>query len=523
MRNKTIYFIILIFFGLSLPAQNFDDSDFFTQFERNYDSLLHRYYVRQNSKFLNQRYNSQNSTYTPRVRVADLPDSVIANRLRKIPSAIELTYNDQVRNHIIYYVDKIGDRVGVMLGLSKYYFPIFEDILDREGVPEELKYLVIIESALNPTAVSRAGATGLWQFMYSTGKIYDLRINSVIDDRRDPIKASHAAARYLRDLYKIYGDWTLALAAYNCGPGNVNKAIRRSGKDTFWGMYDYLPRETRGYVPAYIAAVYAMTYYKEHGIEIQPMSKPLHLISDTIMLSKDIHFKQIEEVMNISIEQLREMNPQYKMDMIPATQDRYSLKLPLTYINDFIALEDSISNYKKEEYFGEGRVKNGQIANGEVEYRERIAYHKVRKNETWASISKRYGVSVKQLKSWNKKASKRKYLKVGELLKVHQKEAYRKETKTEENQTPSSFNTETPIVSSENEAINTQTSAEEIKENIKGKKPEQHIVNHTVKKGDTVAKIAKKYGVSVNQICKLNGLTQKQASRIKIGQTLRIK
>ncbi|MEE1143552.1 MAG: transglycosylase SLT domain-containing protein [Bacteroidales bacterium] len=523
MKNKAIYLIFLMFLGVSLSAQDIDNTEFFTQFERNYDSLLHRYYVRQNSKFLTQRYNSNNQTYSPRIKVADLPDSVIANRLRKIPSAIELTYNDKVRSHIIYYVDKIGDRVGVMLGLSKYYFPIFENILDKAGVPEDLKYLVIIESALNPTAVSRAGATGLWQFMHSTGKMYDLRINSVIDDRRDPIKATYAAARYLRDLYKIYGDWTLALAAYNCGPGNVNKAIRRSGKDTFWGMYDYLPRETRGYVPAYIAAVYAMTYYQEHGIEIERISKPLHLISDTVMLSKDIHFKQIEEVMNISIEELREMNPQYKMDMIPGSQDRYSLKLPLTYINDFISLEDSISNYKKEEYFGESKVKNSQIANGEIEYRERIVYHKIRKNETWASISKRYGVSVKQLKSWNKKASKRKYLRVGDLLTIHRKEAYRKEVKTEETQTPTNFNTEIPIVSSENEAINTQTSAEEIKENIKGKKPEQHIVNHTVKKGETIAKIAKKYGVSVNQICKLNGLTQKQASRIKIGQKLRVK
>jgi membrane-bound lytic murein transglycosylase D len=350
MKNKAIYLIFLMFLGVSLSAQDIDNTEFFTQFERNYDSLLHRYYVRQNSKFLTQRYNSNNQTYSPRIKVADLPDSVIANRLRKIPSAIELTYNDKVRSHIIYYVDKIGDRVGVMLGLSKYYFPIFENILDKAGVPEDLKYLVIIESALNPTAVSRAGATGLWQFMHSTGKMYDLRINSVIDDRRDPIKATYAAARYLRDLYKIYGDWTLALAAYNCGPGNVNKAIRRSGKDTFWGMYDYLPRETRGYVPAYIAAVYAMTYYQEHGIEIERISKPLHLISDTVMLSKDIHFKQIEEVMNISIEELREMNPQYKMDMIPGSQDKYSLKLPLTYINDFISLEDSISNYKKEEY-----------------------------------------------------------------------------------------------------------------------------------------------------------------------------
>lgn len=523
MKKKILNLIIIVLSCFSLSSQETDDMEFFTQFERNYDSLLHSYYIKQNSKLLKQRFSAQNQIYTPRVKVADLPDSIIEQRLRRIPSVIELTYNEKVRSHIIYYIDKIGDKVGVMLGLSKYYFPIFENILDRAGVPEELKYLVIIESALNPFAVSRAGATGPWQFMRSTGKIYDLRINSVIDDRRDPIKSTQAAARYLKDLYKIYGDWTLALAAYNCGPGNVNKAIRRSGKDTFWGMYDYLPRETRGYVPAYIAAVYAMTYYKEHGIEVAPLSKPLALISDTIMLSKDIHFKQIEEVMNISIEQLREMNPQYKMDIIPGSKDLYSLKLPAKHIGDFISLEDSISNYKKEEYFGESRVRNSQIANGEIEYRERIVYHKIRKNENWSSIAKKYGVTVNQLKSWNKKASKRKYLRVGDLLTVHKKEAFRKEKQTEEQQTPNNFNTETPIVSSENQAITNQPTAEEIKENTTGKKPVQHIVNHKVKKGETVAKIAKRYGVSIKQIQELNNLSGKQLSKIKIGQVLRIK
>ncbi len=523
MRNKLLYIILAMLFSIPLSAQEVDNSEIYTQFERNYDSLLQKYSMKQNAKLIKQRFNPSVKANPERVKAADLPDSVIAKRLRRIPSAIELTYNDKVRSHIVYYVDKIGDRVGVMLGLSKYYFPIFEDILDRAGVPEELKYLVIIESALNPTAVSRVGATGLWQFMHSTGRTYDLRINSYVDDRRDPIKATMAAARYLKDLYRIYGDWTLALAAYNCGPGNVNKAIRRSGKETFWGMYDFLPRETRGYVPAYIAAVYAMTYYKEHGIEVESISRPLSLLADTVMLNQDIHFKQVEEVMNISIDQLREMNPQYKRDVILGTQDKYSITLPLSRISDFITLEDSISNFKKEEYFGEGRVKNGQIANGEIEYRDRVVYHKIRKNENWGSIAKRYGVSVKELKSWNKKASKRKYLRIGDLLTIHKKEAYRKETKTEESQTPSSFNTETPIVSSENEAINTQTSAEEIKENITGKKPEQHRVNHKVRKGDTVAKIAQKYGVTIDQICKLNNMTRKQAARISIGQVLRVK
>lgn len=523
MRKKIQILIYILVISFSLFAQETYDTEIYTQFERNYDSLLNRYYMRQNSKLLKQRFDNQTMGFTPRVRVADLSDSEIAQRLRRIPSAIELTYNDKVRSHITYYVDKIGDRVGVMLGLSKYYFPIFEDILDRAGVPEDLKYLVIIESALNPTAVSRAGATGLWQFMSSTGKMYDLRINSIVDDRRDPIKATHAAARYLKDLYRIYGDWSLALAAYNCGPGNVNKAIRRSGKETFWEIYDFLPRETRGYVPAYIAAVYAMNYYDEHGIEVARLSKPLSLISDTVMLNKDIHFKQIEEVLNIPIDQIREMNPQYKKDIIPGAQDKYSLALPMSRISDFIMLEDSISNYKKEEFFGDGKTKNDLLANGEIEYRDRVVYHKIRKNETWASISRRYGVSVKQLKSWNKKASKRKYLRVGELLTIHQKQAFRKEKKEEVEQTTTNFNTETPIVSSENEAINTQPTAEEIKEQTTGKKPVQHIVNHKVKKGETIAKIAKRYGVSIDQVLRLNNISKAQASKIKIGQVLRVK
>jgi membrane-bound lytic murein transglycosylase D len=522
MKRRIQYLIYILFITLSLSAQEFDNTEIYPQFERNYDSLLNSYYMKQNSKLIRQRY-SQPDEFAPRIKAADLPDSVLAKRLRRIPSAIDLSYNDKVRNHIIYYVDKIGDRVGVMLGLSKYYFPLFEDILDRAGVPEELKYLVIIESALNPMAVSRAGATGPWQFMSSTGKMYDLRINSVLDDRRDPIKSTHAAARYLRDLYKIYGDWTLALAAYNCGPGNVNKAMRRSGKDTFWEMYDFLPRETRGYVPAYIAAVYAMTYYKEHGIEIAPLSKPLSLISDTVMLKNDIHLKQIEEVMSIPIERLREMNPQYKTDIIPGSKGSYSLKLPSTHLYNFVSLEDSIANYKKDEYFGEGRSKEELIASGEIEYRERTVYHKVRKNETWNSIARRYGVSVQQLKSWNKKASKRKYLKIGELLAVKQKQAFRKEKPTEETTTTPEFNTEKPIVSSENEAISTQPTAEEIKEQTTGKKPVQHIVNHKVKQGETIAKIAKRYGVTIDQILRLNNISKAKASKIKIGQILRIK
>ena len=250
--------------------------------------------MKMNAKLLGKSLNYKTDTFVPAHRACDVSDSVFARRLRSIPSVVPLTYNDKVRANIIYYIDRIGDRVGVMLGLSKYYFPIFDEILDRHGVPCELKYLVVIESALNPKAVSRVGATGLWQFMYATGKMYDLRVNSIIDDRMDPIKATEAAAKYLKDLHKIYNDWTLAIAAYNCGPGNVNKAMKRSGRNDFWGMYDFLPKETRGYVPAYIAAAYVMNFHAEHGIYPAKLTKPLTLISDTIMSVSYTHLRAHE-------------------------------------------------------------------------------------------------------------------------------------------------------------------------------------------------------------------------------------
>ncbi|HIW87496.1 MAG TPA: transglycosylase SLT domain-containing protein [Candidatus Onthomorpha intestinigallinarum] len=520
---RLVFFTVIfsLFVCTNLFAQD-DDYGVFVEFERNYDSLLQGYYMKQIAKVRTQKYDyKQDYSF---VSAASVPDSVMAGRLKAIPSVIPLTYNDKVRAHIIYYVDKIGDRVGVMLGLSRYYFPIFENILDRVGVPSELKYLVVIESALNPRAVSRVGATGLWQFMYATGRMYDLRVNSVVDDRRDPIKSTLAAAKYLKDLYGIYNDWTLALAAYNCGPGNVNKAIRRSGKDDFWGIYDFLPRETRSYVPAYIAATYVMNYYKEHGIKEEKISYPYSLITDTIMVRKDVHFGQISSVLNIPFEQLRDLNPQYKMDMIPGAQGNYSLKMPLRYINDYISLEDSISNYDRAKYFED--EKNGEelLDGDEVEYRYRTVYHKIRRNETWSSIARKYGVNVSDLKKWNPKASRKRYLYAGQLLAVKQKEAYKKQvTASAQTEDETKVSVEKSLLSSDNQAIDNQPTAEEVIKKTSGQKPKQTIVKHKVKKGETVGKIAKKYGVSEAQIRKLNNMSLKSSSRIKAGQVLRIK
>ncbi|HER08096.1 MAG TPA: lytic transglycosylase, partial [Bacteroides sp.] len=243
--------------------------------------------------------------------VPDFPDSVYMRRLAGIPSVIDLTYNRIVKNYLDVYTKKRREQVRVMLGLSDYYFPIFEEIFDYYDVPFELKYLAVIESALNPRAVSRAGAVGTWQFMYGTGRFYGLTINSLVDERRDPIASTHAAARYLRDLYGMYGDWTLALAAYNCGPGNVNKAIRRSGgKKNFWDIYYFLPRETRGYVPAFIAATYVMNHYPEHRLSRIPVEMPL--FTDTIVVREPVHLEQIAGVLGVPLKQLRDMNPQYR-------------------------------------------------------------------------------------------------------------------------------------------------------------------------------------------------------------------
>ena len=243
---------------------------------------------------------------------------------------------------------RLRHSVSYMLGAANFYVPIFEEALEAYQVPLELKYLPVIESALNPKAVSRVGATGLWQFMLGTGKMYGLEVNSLVDERRDPVRASYAAARYLRDLYRIFGDWNLVIAAYNCGPGNINKAIRRSGgfKD-YWQLYPYLPAETRGYVPAFIAANYAMTYYCEHNI--CPMTTKLPLQTDTIVVDRDVHLEQIAAVLDLDIEMLRSLNPQYRRDIVPGTSKKYAIRLPMADTGRFIDMQDSIYNYRTTE------------------------------------------------------------------------------------------------------------------------------------------------------------------------------
>ncbi len=272
---------------------------------------------------------------------------VYKSRLKRMPTIIEMPYNDVVQKFIDLYSGRRRRSVSFMLGASNFYMPIFEQALETYDMPLELKYLPVIESGLNPKAVSRVGATGLWQFMLATGKRYGLKVNSLVDERRDPVKASYAAARYLKDLYKIFGDWNLVIAAYNCGPDKINKAIHRANSKDYWQIYPYLPEETRGYVPAFIAANYIMTYYCDHNIA--PMITDLPVKTDTVLVNRDVHFQQVAQVLGLDIDQIRELNPQYRRDIVNGSSEPSDLRLPCDYINAFIDKQDSIFNFRDDE------------------------------------------------------------------------------------------------------------------------------------------------------------------------------
>ena len=275
-------------------------------------------------------------------------DDVYKLRLSQLPTVMEMAYNDVVRKFIDRYTKNSRKSVSVMLGRGNFYMPIFEEALEAYGLPLELKYLPVIESGLNPNAVSHVGATGLWQFMLTTGKQYGLEVNTLVDERRDPLKASWAAARYLRDLYKIFGDWNLVIAAYNCGPENVNKAIHRAkGQNDYWAIYPYLPRETRGYVPAFIAANYVMNYYCDHNI--CPMRSELPAKTDTIVVNRDVHFEQIANVLGASIDQLKELNPQYRQNIVNGGTKASAIRMPADMVNAFIDKENEIYSYNAAE------------------------------------------------------------------------------------------------------------------------------------------------------------------------------
>ncbi len=344
-------------------------------------------------------------------------DSIYVDRLSRIPTIMEMPYNNIVRKFIDQYTGRLRHSVSYMLGATNFYIPIFEEALALYNLPLELKYLPVIESALDPTAVSRKGATGLWQFMLSTAKRYDLKINSLVDERRDPIKASFAAAQYLNDLYKVYGDWNLVIAAYNCGPTSLNKAIHRAGgsKD-YWTIYPYLPKETRGYVPAFIAANYVMNYYCEHNI--CPMRARLIDGNDTVVVNKDLHLEQVASVCGVEMEKIKAFNPQYKTSLVPGNSYDCILRLPSEAALKFIDLGDSVYSYRSSELLT--KRKTVEIDEAELEKQQNSARRSyfssrrrssrssrrsksvtIKNGQTLSEIAEKYGTSVSKLRRLN--------------------------------------------------------------------------------------------------------------------------
>lgn len=346
-----------------------------------------------------------------------MTDTMYAKRLVSMPTIVRMPYNRMVRTCIDRYTKNMRSQVSYMLGISEFYMPMIEEEIDQLGVPHELKYLPIIESAMNPKAKSRMGAKGLWQFMFTTGKLYGLKSNNYIDERFDPMKSTKAALTYLKDLYEMFGKWELAIAAYNCGPGNVNKAIRRSGgKTDFWEIYPWLPRETRGYLPGFIAANYIMTFYEDHGI--CPMEPNIPVTTDTILVNRNLHFKQIAEVCGTDIEEIRALNPQYIKDIIPGENEPYVLRLTNEVIAKFVENEDSVYLHNKETYFPEHSVeKMLKDAKKNDDGAGNLIRHKIKNGETLGSIARKYRVTVKQIMRWNGMRNTK--IRAGKYLKIY--------------------------------------------------------------------------------------------------------
>ena len=450
--------------GMQLCAQNVDDNEITVTdkdgrqevidvpeaLDTEFDDLLQEYYSKNYLKPDDDcNYRDENRTYA---------DEVYVDRLKRLPNIMEMPYNDVVRKFIDRYTGRLRRSVSYMLGASNFYMPIFEDALMTYDLPLELKYLPVIESALNPKATSRVGAAGLWQFMPSTGKQYGLEINSLVDERRDPVKASYAAARYLRDLYRIYGDWSLVIAAYNCGPENVRKAIQRAGGESdYWAIYAYLPRETKGYVPAFIAANYVMTYYCDHNI--CPMRTSLPSKTDTVVVDRDIHLKQIADVCGVNIEELRALNPQYRRDIVNGNSKPSAIRLPISLVNTFISNEDSICNYQADQLFTRRSL---------VDVEEQTPAHTSYKKSYQHSSYSAYASTKSSKKGKNSKNSK---------------------------------------------------NSKKDKKNKKGNS-DSGSKSITIKKGDTLSEIAERNHTTVSKLRKLNGIS---GSDIRAGKKIKVK
>ncbi len=490
-----------------------DSIDYYLLVADELDSLLNFWFKSNSSKIINFHPAKPVTAYAD-----SLMDSIYTYRLSKIPSLIPMTYNSVVKQYIEMYAVKKKNFSGRILGLTKIYYPLFEEVLDRYNMPLELKNLAIVESALNPSATSRVGASGLWQFMYSTGRMYGLEVNTFIDDRRDPVKSTVAAALHLRDLYNIYQDWSLALAAYNCGPGNVNKAIRRSGgKTNFWEIYAFLPKETRGYIPAFIAATYTMTYYNEHGII--PIEPEFPTITDTVMVNKELHLQQVSAVLKIPIELLEKLNPQYKRNIIPAINSSLPLVLPYHFSLAFEEFRDSIHAYNYDTYLASFKIINydpNAIENNTKSGDKK--YHIVKQGESLASLSKKYGLSASEIKYMNKLKSGT--IHKGQKLIV----GYYPIKTTKDNVPQNSLKVDSQLVKINNPIVLDSALANKIKTNVSNESPKQihkKPTTYKVNYGDTLYSIARKYpGITHQDIVDYNKLGDNP--QIKAGQVLKI-
>jgi membrane-bound lytic murein transglycosylase D len=512
MRIRDFVALICLIIAVNIPARAVNDtiiirSDTDTEkITADLDSLVNTWYVK-------LALANNPGLFSDDTTGVMYSDSIYKERLGRINSIIKLPYGSIIRNHIHVYTVRKRELFSAILGLKDYYFPMIEDIFDSYGIPVELKYMAIIESALNPNAVSRVGATGLWQFMYSTGRAYGLTINSIVDERRDPVKATHAAAKYMKDLYAIYNDWILVIAAYNCGPGNVNKAIRRSGnKKDYWDIYYRLPRETRGYIPGYVAATYAVNYSALHNIRPLPVNFPV--ATDTIMINKDIHLTQISEVLKIPAGELRALNPQYRTGLVPGSTKPLALTLPVSHLGDFIDLNDTIRGYKSDVYLTNSvrlvDPSRSTYLPPDIKGKTKLIY-KVKEGDNLGFISEWYHVSLSDLRYWNN--IYRNTIRIGQNLAI-----YVDPVKTDYYSKVNSMSfTEKQAMIGKSVTVNAQASQGFLQNETEG-----DYITYTVRYGDTIWDIVKMYSnVTISDILSLNNISD--AQKIQVGQKLKIK
>ncbi len=478
----------------NITVNRYDD-DITAFFDAKFDSLYNSWIFKKTYK--PSFFNDEKKEATK--QVVDYPDSIYINRLQSIDSYVDLSFNHTVKGVIELYTQRRPHTAESILGLSTYYFPMIEETFNKYGVPQELKYMAIIESALNSAIQSSAGAKGLWQFMYQTGKMYGLETNTYVDERCDPVKSTDAAARHLSDLYRIYGDWHLTIAAYNCGAGNVNKAIARSGgKRDYWHIYYSLPKETRGYVPSFIAAAYFMNFYKEH--QLSPKMPDFELVTDTVMINNYLNFEQISNVLGITVEEIKALNPQYLINIIPARPEKeYALCLPVEKITDFLTLEDSIYSYNRDSYFPNNEIKKpkGFSSGSPISGKDKLEYT-VKSGDNVGAIAARFHVSVANVRYWNNLRSN--MIKVGQKLNIYVPAG---------SASKYASNSNTQLISTASSSTSGEVSSS------------NGWIYYTVKSGDNLWSIAREFpGISAQDIMDTNGMKN---NNLKIGQKLKIK